>query len=321
MLPISIVICTRGRGTELSGTLASLSKVQVPPNVSTELLLIENGPESGSEASDEVFQHPQISFRHLFEPESGKSQKLNRAIKESSGEILIFSDDDVRFPTNWIERMSAPIQLKRASAVAGGVAIAPHLLRPWMNHTHRAWLASTSDYLDPTSPSEICGANMSVLRSALQNIGGFDLELGPGITNGSEDTLVSWQLKQAGYSIEGALSVRVEHHFNPQRLYYSSWLNAARQKGRARAYLMYHWEHRNIPLPLLRYQYFQMKLTLRRTLTKRPTANEEGVYPWEFSYEMEKSTCFHYALERNRPCRYPQPSSGSANRNQEFNFQ
>ena len=81
-----------------------------------------------------------------------------------------------------------------------------------MNHTHRAWLASTADYLSPENPSEMCGANMAVSRRVFEQIGGFDPELGPGITGGGEESLLSWQLKRAGFRLVAAPEVQVEHH-------------------------------------------------------------------------------------------------------------
>jgi len=50
---------------------------------------------------------------------------------------LLFSDDAVRFPPDWIVPRIAPIVAGRADAVAGGVRLAPPLLRPWMGSTRR----------------------------------------------------------------------------------------------------------------------------------------------------------------------------------------
>ena len=57
--------------------------------------------------------------RWLREPRSGKSRALNRGLREAKGEVLLFTDDDLRFPRQWIEPMMAPILAGEADAVAG----------------------------------------------------------------------------------------------------------------------------------------------------------------------------------------------------------
>jgi glycosyltransferase involved in cell wall biosynthesis len=262
---ISIIIATCSRPTDLEKTLLSLTSVRVPDGWSVELLLVESGVQSGAQALLPTI--PYACFRtikYLFEPLRGKSRALNSALTNATGDILLFSDDDVRFPVDWIEAMCKPIVAGRADATAGGVSLAPHLLRPWMNHTHRAWLASTADYLSPENPSEMCGANMAVCRQVFEQIGGFDVELGPGIKGGGEESLLSWQIKQAGFKLVGCLEVQVEHHLNSDRLQYKNWIQAASLKGQMRAYLLYHWKHSCIRFPLAKHLYYQTKLFVRR---------------------------------------------------------
>jgi len=303
-VPVSIILCTGGRSADLRSTLASLARVAVPPNLRAELVVVENGLRGDAEWITDAFPSSAFVVRYVFEPARGKSRALNRGIRESSGAILLFSDDDIRFPVDWIERMCAPILADRAEAVAGGVVLASHLLRPWMNHTHRAWLASTADYLSPDRPSEMCGANMAVTRRALEQIGGFDFELGPGVTNGGEESLISWQIQRCGWRIEGALDVAVEHHFDPRRLQYGSWLRCAWLKGQTRAYLMHHWFHRSVRFPALAKAYFAVKLALRRIISPKRKPENEGIAPWELSYVQDLATCAHFVQERRRVRNY-----------------
>lgn len=301
---ISIILCTCGRARDLESTLASLACVAVPAPRRVELLVVENGAESGARAIVAGFHPPSIRVAYHFIPTVGKSRALNHAVGLATGTVLLFTDDDVRFPEHWIERMCTPILQGRADAVAGGVALAPSLLRPWMNHTHRAWLANTADYLSPTAPSEMCGANMAVRRDVLLEIGGFDPELGPGVTAGGEESLASWQIRQAGYRVAGAFDVAVEHHLNPQRLLYSSWIKSAVLQGRKSAYLLHHWHHRRIRFPRLLAWHLRLKLALRSLAAGRRRPDDEGIAPWELSYREDISKCACYLRERRRPRNY-----------------
>jgi glucosyl-dolichyl phosphate glucuronosyltransferase len=302
---ISVIITTSSRPGALAETLRSLSAVRVPETWLVELLLVENATHSGAEQQLRTFPNKGFAaVKFLFEPIRGKSRALNLAITHANGAILLFSDDDVRFPVDWVERMCKPIADGRADAVAGGVKVAPSLLRPWMNRTQRAWLASTADYLSIDEPSEMCGANMAVRRIVFNQIGGFDTELGPGITGGGEESLLTWQLKTAGFRLAGALDLQVEHHFDPERLKYQSWIRAARGKGQTRAYLMHHWHHKSIRNPWLTQLYYRTKLSLRKRVSMKEDLGREGIASWEMSYIEGIAACVRYISERSRPRNY-----------------
>ena len=302
---VSVIIATSSRPSALADTLRSLADVRIPNGWSVELLLVENVSQSGAEQLLHTIPDGHFSaVRYFFEPLRGKARALNLVRAQATGDILLFTDDDVRFPANWVERMCEPILAGKADAVAGGVKLAPHLLRPWMNHTHRAWLASTADYLSPEAPSEMCGANMAVDRRVFDRVGGLDIELGPGITGGGEESLLSWQLREAGFRLLGALDLQVEHHFDPSRLRYQSWTGAARGKGRARAYLMHHWNHEALKHPWLTGVYHRTKLALRKRLSPGKRPDDEGIAAWELSYIETISACDQYRKERLRPRNY-----------------
>ena len=319
---ISIVFATSSRPDALKATLSSLAQVTIPASWHVEVVLVENASRSGAEQLLQSFRNnTKFCVTYLFEGERGKSKALNRSLSHAQGEVLLFSDDDVRLPKSWIEDMCSPILQGHADAVAGGVTLAPHLLRPWMGRTHRAWLASTRDYLDSANPSEMCGANMAIRRTALIEIGGFDPELGPGVTGGGEESLLSWQIKRAGYKAQGNLSVSVEHHPAADRLQYASWIRAAQNKGAAQAYLLHHWFHRRIRFPRIKRFWVLTKLVLRRLVTTRRRPGEEGISPWELSYVADCSMYERYQRERLRPRHYsptevrkidPERLSGSA---------
>lgn len=301
---VSVIVCTQGRGEDLRSTLQSLQSVLLSDALSAELLVIENGIKGDAESAVNAFDHDRISARYIFMAETGKSRALNLALRQARGEILLFSDDDIRFPTNWIDQMCESVLSGRADAVAGGVRLAGHLHRPWMNRTHRAWLASTADYLAPSEPSELCGANMAFHRRVIDKVPSFETQLGPGVTGGGEESLFTWQLKQVGFRIDGRLDVEVEHHFNPSRLLYGCWLNTARSRGRTRAYLLHHWFHNQLRFPVLKSLYYRVKLQSRRALSPARALDEEGIPAWEMSYLTDLAMCEAYVRERKLPRAY-----------------
>ncbi len=301
---ISILICTRDRAQSLRETLASLSQVNVPDGWRCELVVVDNG------SSDETAQIvreaalPQLAeVRLVEEPRRGVSHARNASIKAARGEVLLCVDDDVRLPSNWIEGMSAPIIEGRAQAVAGGVKIAPHLLRPWMTSHHTTWLASTDRY-DAEAPSGLIGANMALAREIFEKIPGYDPELGPGRLGLGEDTLLAEQVKAAGFKIGGALDVAVEHHFDASRLERQSLIERARKGGKGFAYIHYHFHHMTPRLPRLRLLLSVLKLRVWRLLNPRLRRKIEGLTVCEMGLEIDASYWKQYLIEKRRPRNY-----------------
>ena len=208
-----------------------------------------------------------MSVHYVYEPKRGQCHARNTGIAHAQGDILLWTDDDVRPPQNWIEGMCTPI-IEGEKVVAGGVRIAPYLLRPWMTTVHRIWMAST-EHIDTKNPQSAVGANMAFAREIFDEIPEFDTELGPGALGMGDDTLFLEQVKRAGYRIASALHIEVEHHFDPSRLLRSSFLDRAAKEGKTGGYLSYHWGHTKIRCPFLRMWLCRFQLLALRLIHLR----------------------------------------------------
>lgn len=303
MIDVTIIIATSGRPDPLQQTLMSLCTVQVPDDLSAEVLVVENG--QCSETKEWLRQLPQtrLSFRYLFDPVALKSRALNLGIAEASGNVLLFTDDDVRFPANWLIEMCTPLLHGEGDVVVGGCRIAPHLLRAWMTRDHRCLLAST-EYLLDDNPSEFAGVNMACHRKVFSKVPSFDLELGGGGLGNFEDCLFAYQLRKAGYTFVSRTNVHVEHHPAASRFLYKAWLQASLRYGRSIAYVLHHFRHERIRFVRARALYFRSKLLLRTLFSSRRSPNAEGILPWELSYRIDINKLEHYLHERQRPRNY-----------------
>jgi glycosyltransferase involved in cell wall biosynthesis len=247
---VSIILCSHNRAEHLEKTLQSLRDVEVPTDWTTELLLVDNASTDGTPEVMRAFEHSEMPVHVVREENQGLSHARNRGVDEAQGRVLLFTDDDVRFPSGWIQGMARPILNGPADAVAGGVELAEEVRKDWMTARHRELLAST-ERIDPEHPDRVVGANMAIGRHVFDKVPRFDPELGPGQLGLGGETLFSYQMQEAGFRIETAFNVAIRHHPDRSRLSRESWMDAARKSGRAGAYISYHWEHRRHSLPAL----------------------------------------------------------------------
>ncbi len=300
---ITVVLCTRNRARELRQTLGSFAGLCLPQRLPTELLVVDNASTDDTPGIVQSFSLPGVSVRYLYEARRGKGYAYNSGIAAAQGKILLFTDDDVRPPGNWVEGMSAPILQGETDAVAGGIHMAEHLKRAWMKPLHYEWLACTVN-TDSAGGRNLIGANMAFSAAVLNKVPEFDIELGPGALGFGDETLFSMQLKQAGYKVLGALDCAVEHHFDPDRLSRKSLLGAAYARGRTEAYVAHHWEHFEIRHARRYLVKLLLTLTRRRLHNYKECRQEEGAPAWELQLLQQIHCTWHYRIERKRRPNY-----------------
>ena len=300
MTRVSIIICTNNRADSLRRTLLSLGQLEIPDGYSAEAIVVDNASTDGTAQLIQSSHLPNLPLRYLSEPRRGKSNGLNTALRGAEGEIILWTDDDVRMPKDWIAGMCELIQKGEADVTAGEVTLAPHLEREWMTPFHRGWLAETRALPKERLPF---GVNMAFHRRVLESVPSLDTELGPGALGSGEEILFALQLKEAGFRIVAVPST-IEHHLDPSRLLYNSWKRRAWVEGRIEAYYCYHWFHGRIPLANLRAQLKRLQLAWFRLSHSRMADNREGCSVEE-AYLIKYLEFFRgYAKEHKRPRNY-----------------
>jgi glycosyltransferase involved in cell wall biosynthesis len=300
---ISVIICTRNRGEELARTLQSIGKSEIPDALTVELIVVDNGSTDNTKEVVREARFDRISVEYVHEPVRGQVVARETGMSVATGDIIIFTDDDVRVCANWITAMSLPIRSGTADALAGGVELASHLKRDWMTPTHRSLLAGT-ETINDSAPERMVGANMSFHRRVLEKISGFDEKLGPGALGFMDDTLFSLQLKEAGFKLRSAFETSLEHHPRPDRLSRKAWLDRAKKQGTSQAYVDYHWLHERVKFPLLKHLWIHLKLNFHRARRYDEIRNPEGAPMWELHLVRGLWYYFQMAKEIRRPRNY-----------------
>jgi glycosyltransferase involved in cell wall biosynthesis len=185
-LSATVLICTYNRASLLRRTLESLAAAHSLRTWDV-LVVDNNSTDDTSHVVADMSRTFPVCLTYAFEGRQGKSYALNSGIERARGDIILFTDDDVRVAPQWMDEACAPFEADPAVDYTGGP------VRPLWETPPPAWLDQARgdlwgtlailDYGDaPFVFEDRCrvplGANMAVRRTLIERIGGFHPEFG-----------------------------------------------------------------------------------------------------------------------------------------------
>jgi len=177
-MDISVIIATYNRASILRGTLESLAALQ-PQGITHEIIVVDNNSSDNTKAVVEEFAQ-RAPIRYLFEERQGKNHALNAAVEVAQGELLVFTDDDVFVPADWLDRYWAAAQAHPEADVFGGSVVdrLPANAPLWIHVVLRPVDFGSGER--PLVPGQyFLGANMAVRASVFRSGVRFDPGIGP----------------------------------------------------------------------------------------------------------------------------------------------
>jgi GT2 family glycosyltransferase len=175
------------------------------------------------------------------------SYARNVGIANSRGEVLAFTDDDVKVEPIWLQNLTAKLLHDGEWAGAGGRTLAAEKFTPppWLPSDVENWAGIVFAYFDlGNDAGELhrapYGANMSFRRDVFRKYGGFRTDLGrnPGDKIGNEDTEFGRRLMAAGerlrYEPLAIVYHPVPHGRITQEYFFSWWFDYGRAMIRER---------------------------------------------------------------------------------------
>ena len=200
---ISVVVCAYNAADTLDDCLTSLERLTYPD---VEIILVNDGSTDATGA---------IAARHggvtcIDVPNGGLSAARNVGLEAATGEIVAYTDADVRADPDWLTYLVQPF-LTTDVAGAGGPNVVPPD-DPWVAQcVARAPGGPTHVLLDDRIAEHVPGCNMAFRREALLAIGGFN----PIYLRAGDDVDVCWRLQARGWKIGFAPAALVWHHHRP----------------------------------------------------------------------------------------------------------
>ena len=271
----SLILSTRNRPVfAVSAMRTVLDGHQVP----SEIVVVDQSDIQNLEFSTWT-DHPACSLRYLWKPARGLSLGRNTGIAASTGEILLFIDDDVVVRPEWFGRIVTSLRRVGAKSVVtgrtvGGEPEVPGAFAPSVDINPRRTI-----YRGRPGRDVLPAANMALYRSAIAEVGGFDERLGAGTGfPSSEDNDFGFRLLEAGFDIVFDPDVLVVHRAwrGPEALLPLRW---AYGRGQGAYYAKYRsWRDPYMLRRMGRDVGRHLKRAVRRLVTDPKAASADVVY-------------------------------------------
>lgn len=194
---VSVIIPVLNGGSFLDNCLRSIKAQTFEGSV--EIVVINDGSTDQTSAVAKSF----AGVRLVEQENRGRAAARNRGVASSSGEVIAFTDADCIPDRAWLEKLIFCLAKDNKRGIVSGSITRPLAANLWQKLDHQAWAHS----IGPDAPrgKTLFGstANMCLLRTVFDKVGGFDERL-----KGSEDSDLAFRVHKAGY----------ENYFEPEAI-------------------------------------------------------------------------------------------------------
>jgi glycosyltransferase involved in cell wall biosynthesis len=212
---ITVVVCTRNRPELLTSCLDGLRTLRYD---NFEVVVVDNAP-SGNETREAFTAAVGADerFRYVVEPVPGLSSARNRGLAEASGEIIAYTDDDVRVDADWLLGIARGFARRDDVACVTGLVGSADLATDIEQYFDAkvSWSTSCTPHVYDMEPANApgplhpftagvfgTGANLALRTETVRALGGFDTALGAGTkTRGGEDLDIFVRVLLGGHAL------------------------------------------------------------------------------------------------------------------------
>ena len=239
---ISAIICTHNRDRYLGAAIDSL----LDQNFSDyEVLVVDNASTDRTRSIVEArLPHPRL--RYLYESTLGLSTARNTGAMAAKGALLSYLDDDAEASRGWLTALYQAYQTNSKLAIAGGkvTLIWPQGMSPprWLSEELSSNLGTydLGDSLVYIKHPGLTprGLNYSIRKNFLEQIGGFDPNLGRVGKNllSNEELHMTQLALKAGWQVAYLPDALAAHNVDPARLRQAWFLSRSWWQGISECY-------------------------------------------------------------------------------------
>ena len=206
---VTVIVATRDRADDVPVVARSI----LAGDLDLELLVIDQSEDQRTAEAVAVVAGEDPRIRYVRSDRPGKTRAMNLGLDQARAPLVLFTDDDCEVEPGWVEAMAAELGTDdRVGAVFSRVVAGPHdeaagFVPHFPVPERRVW---TSGW---RLANPEMGAAMGVRRPAVEAIGGFDEQMGPGGRFPSaDDTDIANRLLAAGWHVIDTDRTEVVHH-------------------------------------------------------------------------------------------------------------
>jgi GT2 family glycosyltransferase len=211
MQHVSAILCTRNRPDSVGDAVASILANDYP---SFELTIIDQSDNRRTEEIVKALPSAPGQVRYIHSTVPGLSRAYNHGIRETTGEILAFTDDDCIAPTDWISNIVRAFESEPDAELLYGQVLEPEALRGHNGNLPQLHIARP-ERLGRGHSFRIygMGANFAARRRLFDRIHGFDEILGGGgPLRSSQDFDLQYRAYLAGVTTILRPEVKIDHY-------------------------------------------------------------------------------------------------------------
>jgi len=173
---VSVVICCYNGAKRLPETLRHLTEQKVPPEVTWEIVLVDNASTDETVQATQRFAetHPNLPIRIVSEERPGQTYARLRGLKEARGRIILYVDDDNWLHPDYVGLVAQTMEERPEIVALGGMSTAVYEQEPpdWMCR-HQRWYAVSGPPRETDQLAEVdflWGAGTAFRRASLERI-------------------------------------------------------------------------------------------------------------------------------------------------------
>jgi glucosyl-dolichyl phosphate glucuronosyltransferase len=173
---LTTIVCTYNRAFLLKNCLDSLAGQTLDKNY-FEVIVVDNNSKDSTEQVVREYCQKYQNFRYVFEKEQGLSHARNRGCAEAKTEYLVYLDDDVIAPAEYLSNVLKVVNQYSPDIMGGPVY-------PYYTSKKPEWFKDEYEIRKNADESGFCkncnisGGNFIIKKSVLEKLGMFDPSYG-----------------------------------------------------------------------------------------------------------------------------------------------
>lgn len=206
---VTIVICTRNRGSRLHQVLEALARIE--SQIPWDVLMVDNASTDNTAEVIQAFDKLSARLQYAHAERIGLGAARDYAWRLAKGDIVAFTDDDCYPAPDFVDAIADAFERHPDAGLIGGriLLFDPTDVELAVDMRDEPSGLPAFSYL---AAGTYHGANLAVRKIALAKVGGFDPSLGAGTPFPCEDIDVAAAITWAGFPTRFDPAPVVYHH-------------------------------------------------------------------------------------------------------------